>query len=204
MACILYADDTATFTAQAGHYYYFVVDGYQGAQGNFDISVSCAGGNPACGNDHLEPGEQCDDGNSSSNDGCSASCTLEDGTCSGDRSLSCGDSDNWSTSGLDNKVSHYGCTNLTESGPEYTYQFVADRTGTVTIDVTPVDPGDDMDVFVLLKQGISCTPGNCIARGISTGGEHITFEALAGQTYFIVVDGYTNSEGDFTISVTCQ
>ncbi len=203
-ACIQYGDTSATFTAQAGHYYYFVVDGFMGDQGSFDISVSCAGGNPSCGNGSLEPGEQCDDGNGSSNDGCSGSCTLEDGTCSGDKTLSCGDTDNWSTTGLANKVSKYGCSSLTESGPEYTYQFVADRTGSVTVDVSPVDPNDDMDVFVLLKQGNACTPGNCIARGITGGGEHFTFQALAGQTYFIVVDGFANSEGDFSISVTCN
>jgi cysteine-rich repeat protein len=32
---------------------------------------------PACGNGNLDPGEQCDDGNTTSTDGCSAACTLE-------------------------------------------------------------------------------------------------------------------------------
>jgi cysteine-rich repeat protein len=33
--------------------------------------------NPVCGNNDLENGEQCDDGNTADNDGCSASCELE-------------------------------------------------------------------------------------------------------------------------------
>jgi len=32
---------------------------------------------PACGNGNLDPDEQCDDGNTTSTDGCSAACTLE-------------------------------------------------------------------------------------------------------------------------------
>ena len=37
---------------------------------------------PTCGNGNIEPGEQCDDGNTVSGDGCSSSCQIEDGfTC---------------------------------------------------------------------------------------------------------------------------
>jgi cysteine-rich repeat protein len=37
---------------------------------------------PVCGNDVLEDGEQCDDGNTAGGDGCSAACTFEEeGTC---------------------------------------------------------------------------------------------------------------------------
>ena len=33
----------------------------------------------ACGNGVLDPGEACDDGNTASGDGCSATCTIESG-----------------------------------------------------------------------------------------------------------------------------
>jgi cysteine-rich repeat protein len=37
-----------------------------------------------CGNGVIQPGEQCDDGDTSGGDGCSAACTIEPGfTCSG-------------------------------------------------------------------------------------------------------------------------
>ena len=37
---------------------------------------------PCCGNDVVESGEQCDDGNQTPGDGCNASCQLEEGVCS--------------------------------------------------------------------------------------------------------------------------
>jgi cysteine-rich repeat protein len=50
---------------------------------------------PTCGNNVLEAGEQCDDGNTMSGDGCSATCTVESGwSCSGQPSVCapvCGD-----------------------------------------------------------------------------------------------------------------
>lgn len=40
-----------------------------------NASAQCVA--PVCGNGVLEPGEQCDDGNTNNNDGCSVSCNLE-------------------------------------------------------------------------------------------------------------------------------
>jgi cysteine-rich repeat protein len=55
---------------------YFFVDGYGGSKGDFllDVEVQTA----FCGNGHGEYPEQCDDGNTTDGDGCSATCTLED------------------------------------------------------------------------------------------------------------------------------
>lgn len=38
---------------------------------------SCAGNEPVCGNGDKEPGEECDDGNTITGDGCSSICTVE-------------------------------------------------------------------------------------------------------------------------------
>lgn len=46
---------------------------------NYEIPVI----NPFCGDGNLDQGEQCDDGNNSNNDGCSASCQIEFGEISG-------------------------------------------------------------------------------------------------------------------------
>jgi cysteine-rich repeat protein len=50
-----------------------------GAGGDAGAGSGTAGAPPApgCGDDLLDPGEECDDGNKVSDDGCSASCTLE-------------------------------------------------------------------------------------------------------------------------------
>jgi cysteine-rich repeat protein len=54
------------------------------------------GGQPDCGNNAVEPGEQCDDGDLENDDGCSNSCAVESGwTCQGNPSACatiCGDS----------------------------------------------------------------------------------------------------------------
>ena len=199
-------DENITFNATQGMDYYIIVDGYSGAEGDYDLTVDCGTNgddNYECGNGDLEPGEQCDDGNTSSNDGCSGSCTLEDGTCNPSFTLTCGATDNWTTEYGDNKIESYGCASaLVESGNEYTYSFTAESTGEVTVTMGGLDA--DLDVFVLLNPFGSCKPGNCIASGVSVGDESVTFDALAGETYYIVVDGYQGANGSFDIELTCQ
>ena len=46
---------------------------------------------PTCGNGHVDTGEQCDDGNTSNGDGCSAGCTHEEAPCCGDGHLDAGE-----------------------------------------------------------------------------------------------------------------
>lgn len=58
------------------------------------VTIPCEGGG-VCGNGKIESGEQCDDGNTNDNDGCSSSCQIESGwSCSGQPSSCspiCGD-----------------------------------------------------------------------------------------------------------------
>jgi large repetitive protein len=45
---------------------------------NLDLSGDeCEADEPACGDGHVDAGEQCDDGNTTSGDGCSATCETE-------------------------------------------------------------------------------------------------------------------------------
>jgi cysteine-rich repeat protein len=71
---------------------------------------------PVCGNSVVEPGEQCDDGNTSSGDGCSDSCIIEgyggycgDGTVQSGEGEECDDGNNISGDGCSNV-----CMNETE------------------------------------------------------------------------------------------
>ncbi len=56
---------------------------YSGGGGGTDAS------GPTCGNGALDPGEACDDGNSTSGDGCSADCQIETGFACGDPGNPC-------------------------------------------------------------------------------------------------------------------
>jgi cysteine-rich repeat protein len=55
---------------------YVVATAYNDA-GESALSNELALAPPACGDGHIDPGEQCDDGNTVSGDGCSATCMLE-------------------------------------------------------------------------------------------------------------------------------
>ena len=46
----------------------------------YDGEVTCLGGPPVCGDGHLDPGEECDDGNTQNGDGCSSTCQIEGDT----------------------------------------------------------------------------------------------------------------------------
>ncbi len=57
----------------------FVANGTSDSLGTFldNVSLTCGSTEPVCGNGVLEQGEQCDDGNNVSGDGCSATCQIE-------------------------------------------------------------------------------------------------------------------------------
>ncbi len=52
---------------------------YYGGQLAYTCGLVCAPYTPICGDTHKDAGEQCDDGNTTNNDGCSATCQTEGG-----------------------------------------------------------------------------------------------------------------------------
>ena len=81
-------------------------------------------------------------------------------------------------------------------GPDAVYKLLSPVDCEVSIDAAP--PDWDLALYVL--EG-SCNPGefsNSTCVGLSDAGgngvlESVTFSAKAGVTYFIIVDGVTNS-----------
>ena len=79
---------------------------------------------PVCGNGTLEAGEQCDDGNTVPNDGCSATCTLECGDGLLEGSEQCDDGNTVPGDGCDatcqfepNFLDHYMCYKIKPTSP---------------------------------------------------------------------------------------
>jgi hypothetical protein len=117
-------------------------------------------------------------------------------TCVPDWTLACGGSDRWNNGnmGSTDRIDTYSCTTWDESGPEYAYDFVPSVSSQV--DVSLSDLSADIDLFIVAP---GCNATNCLAYGDVTA----SFDAVAGQPYYIVVDGYQGAVGDYTISVSC-
>ena len=134
------------FPVKAGQWFYLFVDGQEnGGPYSLAVEVSPA----ACGNHVLDGNEQCDDGNATDGDGCTAACTLEPlsgvNTCPG-RPLalvaqpdgSRAASITGTTVGLTNHVR--ACQSLlsspTSGAPDAIFAVTPDIDGLLTLDVT--------------------------------------------------------------------
>ncbi|MEM9887269.1 MAG: pre-peptidase C-terminal domain-containing protein [Bacteroidota bacterium] len=85
------------------------------------------------------------------------------------------------------------------TGKERLYYFELSRREQVTIDLTNVDHHADLDLF-LLKQ---CDDASMLAQSVNRragGNESITTTLDAGK-YYVLVDGYKGSNGNFKLTV---
>ncbi|MBI5489312.1 MAG: hypothetical protein HY905_18405 [Deltaproteobacteria bacterium] len=95
----------------------------------------------------------------------------------------------------------YGGVCVTAPGPEMVYRF----TPTTTVTVTFSTCGGAAYDTVLYAWAGTCGSGSTVACADDSCGVQstITFTALAGTTYYVVMDGYgTASLGPFTLTVT--
>jgi len=120
--------------------------------------------------------------------------------CAPNRTMTCGGTHTYnnSSAGSTDVINYpYGCAAWYEGGPEYTYTFTAPAAGSVTATLSGMSV--DLDVFVLSAASGVCDPFACISAGETSA----TFTAAAGETYYIVVDGYNDATGAYTLKVTC-
>jgi hypothetical protein len=205
--CLAHDYSTVTFTAQQGALYYVIVDGYDGAEGSYHIKFSCAPATEMVCDDGLD-----DDGNGLVDcldpacfpgPACQPACEPDSVSYA---QLSCDSTDSWSTDGAGSadNVDAYSCNSYDYSGSEYTYTLTVDvpQTVTVTLDneVDDQDTPVELDLLVLVDEGLGCNPAACIDYGFTS----VTFDAAPGTTYYVVVDGYNGDEGNYDLAVTCQ
>jgi len=107
------------------------------------------------------------------------------------------DSFNTGGSGGTNKLSKYGgsCTG-DYVGSEYAYTFVAPLTGQMKVTLGGAD--SNTDVLVLAEAANGCDPADCVAQGQGTGST-VTWSAVAGSTYYIVVDRKVAGSANYTL-----
>ena len=103
--------------------------------------------------------------------------------------------------GSTSSVLAYACTEYTYSGPEIAWSFTAAVTESVSVSLTGLSA--DLDLFV--TDGEACAPSSCLAGSVSSGGadEALTFEAVAGSTYHVVVDGWSGATSALQLELGC-
>ena len=192
--CVAWGLKKVTFPAQAGETYYFVIDGYGGAAGAFNIEVTCplfVETDCSDGQDNdLDAETDCDDSDCAK----AVDCV---GQCQPAKDIGCGGTDAFANFGwgATTAVSEYDCTQYVYTGPEIAYRFVAPYHTSVTAKLALETASTD----ILVLEGETCSPVTCIAYGLDT----VTFPAEKGQTYNIVVDGWQAALGTYLMSLEC-
>ncbi|MEZ5038476.1 MAG: pre-peptidase C-terminal domain-containing protein [Saprospiraceae bacterium] len=114
------------------------------------------------------------------------------------------------TQGAPNNVSAYSCQSNGRkggyTGPELSFRYVATFEGLVNVKLTGLAPDVDLDVMILSD----CDQNSaCMGTGVNPAGqdEMINLQVSLGEDYYIVVDGWDGSVGDFILEIedlSCQ
>jgi PKD repeat protein len=128
-------------------------------------------------------------------------------SCSGATPISCGQTlNNQSNASASNNVSTYcnqslpgpgtGCT-----GKERVYSISVTQQQPVTINLTGIDANEDFELFLLN----GCNKDVCIGSSTNAWGvqEQIVANLSPGVQYYIVVDGWWETQGNYNLSVNC-
>ncbi|MFO0680573.1 MAG: DUF4215 domain-containing protein [Sandaracinus sp.] len=175
------ATETISFNAVPNQGEYIVYDIYSSTTATtaFTLDITCVV--PTCGDGMVEAAEPCDDGNTTSGDGCSSSCQLEPGiVCYGAPShcaaaLTCGNgvAEMGETCDDGNTADGDGCSSTCANEPGYTCvgtPGICTRTcgnGAITAPETCDDgnfvAGDGCSASCLVEPGFACigTPSVC-------------------------------------------
>ncbi len=114
--------------------------------------------------------------------------------------IACGDAVEGDTTGLEAQLSGYSCNVGNYDAPEAIYEFVAPGTGEVEwalVDPTPMAVNHDV---IVLDGGWNLVNADCLTWGSNS----VTFDAVEGETYYLVVDGYDEDAGPYQAQVTCE
>jgi len=121
--------------------------------------------------------------------------TVEVLDCSAAIDLTCGVSYSALASTDTSAVGTYGCNTWTESGPERVHTITPQFNGVLEVEISNYT--GDLDAYILEN----CDPSSCVGTVYSSSA---VFEnAVAGHTYYIVVDADDGSGSAYDIMVTC-
>jgi hypothetical protein len=129
------------------------------------------------------------------------------GTCVAPVDLYCEAAAVGSNRGRQTAVSDYvACGGRVDDGPEVPYRFVAPFTGQATATLTAGSGDLDLNLVGAHGDG-TCDPGGqCLAASALAGPapESLTFALVAGETYYLMVDGFSGAESGYRLDLSCD
>jgi cysteine-rich repeat protein len=189
---------------------YVILDGYS-AEDAGPFVLTCTIRPAQCGNNEMEGFEQCDDGNTSPNDGCDADCQVEPvgpaDACPGEvlELKPAGVLFEASVSGSTTGQTHayVGTCGETSMSPEQVFRINSGAGGAVTARIMAT--GTTFDSVLYVRKGACGGPGQNQIEchdSLGNGGESVTWTAPPDTEYWIFVDGAGNQSGDFELEIT--
>ena len=174
-----------------------------------------AGCAPTCGNGDKEPGEQCDDGNTASGDGCSSMCTLGGTSCNDAIAVSLdlgAQAFTGTTAG--GGLAASACAS---AAPNRVYAVTVAATGFLTATLTRSGTAYPSVLHARTTCGDAATTILCAdsvdpdGSSVLNGGEVVSFPVSANQTVYLFVDGATAADTgnyelvlDLSAGTNCQ
>ena len=118
-----------------------------------------------------------------------------------DESIMCGETVEGDTrEGDDPWLSGYSCNVGNYAAPEKVFEWKATKSGPITWELIDPEPTEvNHDVFIL-RGWWNLMTGDCETWGLSS----VDFEAVKGETYYLVVDGHGDNAGPFEAKLNCE
>ena len=206
-ACMIASTSATSFLAMPDTDYWVIVDSEfdldDGA--DFDLMIGC-GAPPVvpedCNDDVDNDWDEladCEDSDCDDSVYCQSG-----GQCLGTHTIACDEThtgDTGSDIGVTNQVSSYSCQAGIYNGPETIFEWQADLSGPVEFQPSLHDPSQlDYDLLVL-DGNAGCNASACIDATLN---EPVQFNAVIGQTYYLVVDAIGGATGPYSVTLDCS
>ena len=188
--------------------------GYANAAGLSCLACdwSTSGCAAVCGNNVVEPGEQCDDGNAANGDGCGGACQFEAGgtTCASAIPVNMA---TWGTKTFNHTTvggGQHTSSKCTSAGPDRVFKVTAGVKGFVTASLVRSQTSYNSELYASAtcvdvsanSDPVCADSKDPMNQVVLKGGEVVSFRVAAGQVSYLFVDGYTNAEaGTFQLVV---
>lgn len=182
--CIAYSNQGGTTVEQLlldllpNRDYFIVVDGFNGAQGAYELSVSCRSyipcTNPPCISIEID--------------------------CDNLPAIDCNETISGNNSGGASQVDTWGSCSGAVTGREVVYRFVNPVDQYVKVELWDFD--ENLNVYLI----DGCPSGGCVLAGDKSGliPEAVQKPVLPAGEYLIAVDGFAGAQSDFKLRVTCE